>query len=29
MTCEGVSTIKTNNKWGKILKNEKQVWKEH
>ena len=23
LTCEEVSTIKTNNKWGKILKDEK------
>ena len=29
MNYEGVSTAKTNNKLGKILKNEKQVWKEH
>ena len=29
MICEGVSIVKTNNKWGKILKDEKQVWKEY
>ena len=29
LTYEGVSTIKTNNKRGKILKVEKQVCKEH
>ena len=29
LTYEEVSTVKTNNKWGKILKVEKQVCKEH
>ena len=29
LTYEGVSTVKTNNKRGKILKVEKQVYKEH
>ena len=29
LTYEGVSTVKTNNKRGKILKVEKQVCKEH
>ena len=29
LTYEEVSTVKTNNKWGKILKVEKQVYKEH
>ena len=29
MNYEGVSTVKTNNKLGKILKDEKQVCKEH
>ena len=29
LTYEGVSTVKTNNKRGKILKVEKQICKEH
>ena len=29
LTYEGVSTVKTNNRLGKILKDEKQVCKEH
>ena len=29
LTYEGVSTVKTNNKLGKILKVKKQVCKEH
>ena len=29
LTYEGVLAVKTNNKWGKILKVEKQVCKEH
>ena len=29
LTYEEVSTVKTNNKWGEILKVEKQVCKEH
>ena len=29
LTYEELLTVKTNNKWGKILKDEKQVCKEH
>ena len=29
LTYEELSTVKTNNKWGKILKDEEQVCKEH
>ena len=29
LTYEELSTVKINNKWGKILKDEEQVCKEH